>query len=269
MNEEIFTKEELIQILEEAKKTCYSEQNLMHIGSNKLSIRGVSENNGLILAYGNEWTGYKHIRERHCHSSRKPYWLNNRIDNPTKFNPNTAPIDYLFIASTIFKTENKNFEKNNKPETFDLYIGLCNDLFGTEIEYKLILYKDTKVVHTLFINDNKKPFNKKKILNLRQGWVSSSHDLMNCIQTFDFSYFNNEDIPIFKVIMRYLEIEKKEKWYIQINLNDGTPHFTSFVNEFLCEQEMPVPFKMSQLDYADITWVEKIIKQIIDKKYPL
>lgn len=107
MNEEIFTKEELTQIIEEAKKPCYSEQNLMHIGSNKLSIRGVSQNNGLILVYGNEWTGYKHIRERHCHTSRKPYWQNNRIDNPTKFNPNTAPIDYLFIASTIFKTEIK------------------------------------------------------------------------------------------------------------------------------------------------------------------
>lgn len=269
MNEEIFTKEELIQIIKEAKKPIYSEPNLIHLGSNKLSIRGVSQNNGLILVYGNEWTGFKHIRERHCHTSRKPYWHNNRIDNPTKFNPITAPIDYLFIASTIFKTENINFEKNKKPETFDLYIGLSKDVFGTAIEYRLILYKDSKIIHTLFINDNKKPFNKKKILNLRQGWVNSSHDLINSIQTFDFSYFNNEDIPIFKVIIRYLEVENKEKWYIQINLNDGTPHYTSFVNEFLCKQKMSVHFKMHQLDYADITWVEKVIKQIIDKKYPI
>jgi hypothetical protein len=267
MNEDIFTKEELIQIIEEAKKPCYSRQNLMHIGSDKLSIRGVSQNNGLILVYGNESTGYKHIRERHCHSSRKPYWKNNHIDNPTKFNLNTAPINYLFIASTIFKAENKNCEKNTKPDTFDLYIGLCKDVLGTEIEYKLILYKNTKVVHTLFINDNKKPFNKKKILNLRQGWVSGNHNIASGIQTFYFTYFNSEDIPLFKVILRYLEVEKKEKWYIQINLNDGTPYFTTFVNEFICVQKVSVPSKMMQLDYADITWLEKIIKQIIENKY--
>ncbi|CAD0008164.1 hypothetical protein [Flavobacterium salmonis] len=267
MNEELFTKEELKQIIEEAKNPCYSEKNLMHIGSSKLSIRGVSQTNGLILVYGNESTGYKHIRERHCHSSRKPYWQDNRIDNPTKFNPNTAPIDYLFIASSIFKAENKNIEKNKNPNSFDLYIGLCKDKLGTELEYKLILYKNSKVVHTLFVNGNKKPFNKKKILNLRQGFVSSSHDLMNCIQTFNFSYFNSEDIPLFKVIIRILEVEKKEKWYIQINLNDGTPHFTTFVKELLCEHEMPVTFKMFQLDYTDITWLEKIIKQISEKKY--
>ena len=267
MNEDIFTKEELIQVIEEAKNPCYSRQNLMHVGSNKLSIRGVSQNNGLILVYGNESTGYKHIRERHCHSSRKPYWKDNRIDNPTKFNPNTAPINYLFIASKIFKAENKNCEKNTKPDTFDLYIGLCKDVLGSEIEYKLILYKNTKIVHTLFISDNKKPFNKKKILNLRQGWVGASHSLASGIQTVYFSYFNSKDIPLFKVILRYYEVEKKEKWYIQINLNDGTPHFTTFVNELVYEQEMSVTSKMFQLDYADITWLEKIIKQIIEKKY--
>lgn len=92
---------------------------------------------------------------------------------------------------------------------------------------------------------------------------------MNCIQTFDFSYFNNQDIPIFKVIIRYFEVEKKEKWYIQINLNDGTPKYTTFVKELICEQEMHVTFKMDQLNYADITWLEKIIKQIIENKYAL
>lgn len=267
MNEEIFSNEELKQITEEAKKPTYSELNLIHIGSNKLSIRGVSRTNGLILVYGNEWTGYKHIQERHCITSRKPYWNNNIINNPTKFNSNIAPISYLYIASHIFKPENINYEKNKKPDTFDLYIGSYKHTFETEIQYKLIVYKNSKVIHTLFVDDNKKPFNKKKVLNLRQGFCSSSHNLMNGIQTFHFSYFDSEDIPKFKVIIRYIEREKKEKWYIQVNSSNGTPYFTTFVNEFFCESTISALSKMAQLDFGNITWIEKIIKKIIDQKY--
>lgn len=269
MNEILFTNDELIEIIEKAKDPEYAQLNLLHIGSNKLSIRGVSQINGLILVYGNEWTGYKHIDERHSYYSRKAYWENEKIDNPTKFSSDLAPINYLFTASQIFKPENKNFDKNNKPEVFDLFIGLSKDRFGKDLEYKLILYKDTKVIHTLFINDNKKPFNKKKVINLRQGWVSSRHDLFNCIQTFEFSYFNSDNIARFKVIIRYIEVEEKEKWYIQVNSNDGIPCFTAFINEFFIKQKISVTIRMIQLDFEDVFWVEKIIKTMMEEKYPL
>ncbi|MDQ8014622.1 MAG: hypothetical protein REI96_19385 [Flavobacterium nitrogenifigens] len=269
MNEILFTNDELIQIIEKAKDPEYSRLNLFHIGSNKLSIRGVSQTNGLILVYGNEWTGYMHIDERHSYYSRKPYWNNNKMDNPTKFSQEIAPINYLFIASQIFKPENKNFEKNTKPELFDLFIGFVKDRFGKELEYKLILYKDTKVIHTFYVNDNKKPFNKKKIINLRQGWVSSKHDLFNGIQTFEFSYFDSYDVARFKVIIRYIGVQRKEKWYIQANSNDGSPRFTAFVKEFSIKYFESTPSRMIQLDFVDVFWIEKIIKTMIEEKYPL
>lgn len=267
MNEILFTDEELIYIIEKAKDPKYSRLNLLHVGQNKLSIRGVSQVDGLILAYGNGSTGYKHIDERHSYYSRKPYWQNDRMDNPTKFSHDIAPINYLFIASQIFKPENKNLEKNNNPEVFDLFIGLSKDRFGIELEYKLILYKGTKVIHTFFVNDNKKPFNKKKVINLRQGWVSCSHDLSNCIQTFYFSYFNSDNIARFKVIVRYIEVEEKEKWYIQVNSNDGIPCFTACIKEILIKQKLSLPIRMMQLDFEDVLWVERIIKTMIEEKY--
>lgn len=267
MNEELFSEDDLKHINREAKKSIYSRIDLFHMGSNKLSIRGVSQSNGLILVYGNEWTGFKHIQERHCITSRKPYWQNNRIDNPTKFSLNTAPINYLSIASKIFKPENKNFDDNKKPDLFDLYIGSYKDRFGCEIEYKLIVYKNSKIIHTLFLNDNKKPFNKKKILNLRQGWTSSIHDPKNGIQTYNFSYFNEENIPLFKVIMRYFEVDNREKWYIQVNFTDGTAHYTTFVDkDSRIKREVSVPTRITQLDFEDISWLEKIIKKITNEK---
>ena len=65
MEEELFNKDELRQIDEEAKNPIYSQPNLIHLGSKKLSIIGVDKTNGLIMVYGNDWTGYKHIVDRH------------------------------------------------------------------------------------------------------------------------------------------------------------------------------------------------------------
>ncbi len=51
MQEELFTCEELERIIQEAENPVYLEPNLVHLGSKKLSVNGVSSENGLILAY--------------------------------------------------------------------------------------------------------------------------------------------------------------------------------------------------------------------------
>lgn len=268
MEEDLFTIGELNSIIEEARNPIYSEPNLLHLGSNKTSIIGVSKANGLTLVYGTEDTGYKHIIERHSLTSRNPYWDDkNKIGNPTKFNLNLAPIEYLYVASQIYKPENINIAKNKNPEKFEVYIGLYKHFDGCEIEYKLILYKGTKIIHTFFINDNKKPFNKKKIVDLRQGWTSASHNLIRCVQTFEIPYYNNLDIEVLKIIVRFFEIEKTEKWYIQVNSEEGHPILTTFIKELNSEISIPMAFRMTQIDFMDIEWIEKIIKQIIDGRY--
>ncbi len=270
MQEELFTSEELQQIIQEAENPIYLNPNLVHLGSKKLSINGVSSENGLILVYGNEWTGFKHIFERHSLTSRKPYWEENgKIGNPTKFRLNLAPIEYLALAAKIFKQENIDLSKNKSPELFDVYIGTFKHGDGLEVEYKLVTYKNTKVIHTFFVTDNKKPFNKKKVLDLRQGWTNASQDYMNGVKTFEIPYFDNNNIKLFVVINRQLDVLKKERWYIQVNSKDGLPFLTTFIKEFDLMNDLPVPFQMSKLDFGNITWIEKIIKQILDGSYSL
>lgn len=267
MQEELFTDEELKQIVEESKDPSYLRENLIHLGSDKLSIRGLCKNTGLILPYGNEWTGYKHIQERHSLTSREPYWDENRkIGNPTKFSLSTSPYDYLDIASQIFKPKNISLDRNRRSDIFDVYIGSYKQEDTLDLEYRLITYKNYKIIHTLFINSNNKPFNKRKLLNLRQGWVNAEYDLMRCVQTFRFSYFNYFDIPEFEVIVRYFEVERIEKWYVQINLDKGKPYLTALIKETSFKTELPLPFKMMQMDFDDVYWIEKIIKKIIDKE---
>lgn len=268
MEENLFSIEDLQAISIEAQNPIYSIPNLFHFGEEKLSIIGVSQSTGLIMANGNEWTGYKHIIERHSLTSRKPYWTEpNKIDNPTKFSLTLPPVQYLDVASLIFKPQNKTLSGNKNPEIFDVYIGSCNDKSGQKIQYKLVVYKNFKVIHTLFVNDNQKPFNKKKILNLRQGWSDFTYNLLTGIQQFEFQYFDANNIALFKVIVRIFEFQRLEKWYVQVNLKDGTPFLSTLIKQETITTILPPQFRISHIDFGEITWVEKIIKKIIDNKF--
>ncbi len=238
----------------------------MHLGSKKTSIQGISKE--LILVYGNYSTGYKHIIDRHSLISKKPYWNNEgQIGNPSKFPLGLSAKKYLTIASDIFKYENKNIGKNTRPDLFDVYIG--NHKYDNKImtEYTLVTYKNTGIIHSFYVSDNKKPFNKKKILNLRQGWSSGRHDLMNCIQTIEIPYIDFNNIKRYKIIIRHFEVQKTEKWYIQVNSLQGEPILTTFIKEQKREKRMDIAIRTVQVDFSDMTWAEKIIKQIMDNKF--
>ncbi len=267
MPEELFTKSELTEIANEAIKPIYSEPNFIHLGKNKTSIRGVSQSNGLIMAYGNSDTGFKHIYERHSPASRTPYWENpNKIGDPTKFALNFVPVDYLYVASQIFKDSNISTEKNKRPKLFDLFIGSFKHRNGREVEYRLFVYKQSKVIHTFFINENSRPFNKKKVLNLKQGWVSGNNDLFNDIQTFCFSYFDSDNIEQVKVIIRYNGNTKKERWYIQVNPIKERPYLTYFIDEKNVLKSDQFMVNLFSYEYENVTWIEKIIKSVLNNK---
>ena len=268
MIEELFDLTEIQQILLEAKHPDYSNPDLLHLGSKKTSIQGVSNNSDLILVYGNDSTGLKHIIERHSLTSRKPYWSDEgKIGNPSKFPLGLSVQKYLEIASKIFNSTNKNEEKNSRPDVFDVYVGRHRLKNEAAIELTLVTYKDTGIIHSFYVSDNKKPFNKKKIVNLRQGWSSGSHELMNCIQTIKIPYFDTNNVKRFKIIIRHFEIKKVERWYIQVNSSHGDPVLTTFIKEQKREERVDIAIRIVQIDFSTITWVEKIIKQIMEDKY--
>ncbi len=262
MKERCFSLEELDEIISIANSYNNPNKNIYFVAG---LIFGISNNTGLILPFGNSETGYYHIFERHSLLSRKLY----KNDNPTKFSLKYAPVNYLEIADKIFNKNNLDIKNNHYPDLFDLYNGkyILKDNINT---YTLITYKNTKVIHTLFLNNNKKPFNKKKIIDLRQGWVKSSRSYSSCINTFEMPYFDENDVEKLIIIKRHLELENISKWYIQLNSQEGTPFVTILIKE---EDELTskssLPFEMTNLDFGDISWAERIIKQIINGRYLL
>lgn len=188
--ENILSKKEIEFITEDSKHERYQDPTIIHPSFVKTHIMRISHTQGLILFYGNEKTGFVHIQERHSLTSIKPFWDEvKKLQNPSKFNNSIVPIfDYLKIAEGIYKVENLNTERNNNCEIVDLYIGKIT-LYGIEQTYKLILYKNTKIVHTLYPTSSK--FNlKRKTNKFSRANISISHDILENTKTILVPYKN-------------------------------------------------------------------------------
>lgn len=268
MKEDLLTDKEIKEVLEEAKNPIYAKLNYLNLGKRKTSIFKLSLKTGLILINGNHSTGLEHIINRHSLMSRIPYWNEEgKIDNPTKFDLDLAPIEYIHVAEKIYKPENLNNDKNKRKEIFDTYICNLKLKNSPALEFTLVTYKNTGIVHTLFISSNKKPFNKKKVLNLRQGWVSSSYEGMSCIETYEMSYFDIDNIERYKVILKSDIVNGIDKWYVQVNSKDGAPKLTTLIKQEERGNQPPFQFRMTQIDFSNITWIEQIIKKIMQGEY--
>jgi hypothetical protein len=221
--EELFSQQDLIDIQKEALH--FGNQGGIGYNRQLIAINGqataktittISKNNKLIFVKGNEHTGFAHIVDRHSRLSLKNYWItreknNPKLDNPTKFHPQMHPIiHFVEIADVIFNPQNKNESENKKPELFDLYIGIYNFTGKLEEKYRLLTYKDTKIVHTLFLVDNKKKYNPKKICDFAKGSVSSSFKLPEGYDDLIVPYQDAQGIIRYSILIRK-DISDSEK----------------------------------------------------------
>lgn len=258
--EDLLTESEIDEILRDLKKEEYLNDKILHLGRNKTSIILHSNESGLILVRGNEDTGYEHIFNRHSLFSRIPF-----KDDPSKIRLEMALIKWLTVLSKIFKRENFNPEKNQFPEKYDLYQGEYEHFDNKKIKYRLITYKNTGIIHTFYIITNSKPFNPKRILNLRKGWVKSIENIKEGIQTHYFSYYDNSnDKEIAKVFVECDLFKQTEKWRVEIYNNSGNLVYDEMVKENKYSKQSTFD-KMDWLNFGDTVWIEKEIKQILNQ----
>jgi len=263
--EDLLNKDEISEILNQVDKEKFSNDKIIHLGQKKTSIVIHSKNSGLILIHGNEDTGLEHIFNRHSLVSRMHKWNNKgKMDNPSKFRIENAPIDYLKIANKIFQPKNKNIKNNQRPDQFDLYIGDYLHFDSTKAEYTLLTYKNTSIIHTFFLSSNKKPFNPKKVIDLRKGWTSSEYNPAKGLQIFSFSYFDSDERKKAKVIVKCNSVTDKEEWYVELYNDDGSLKLKKLVDERKHEK-MEVMDRTSILDFGNTNWIEKIIRDLLNK----
>lgn len=122
----------------------------------------VSDVNNLILIKGNKDTCYEHIRMRHNYWTTSVYPQGESFQFQGLFPQDTYPAMFTNIADTIYsygKLIKDNVNQGAK--IFDLYEGhvIFNGLDKPD-KVKLLLYKDTRIIHTMYPQSSK--YNKRK-----------------------------------------------------------------------------------------------------------
>lgn len=258
--EKVLSKEEIQFLINESKNEHYKNSKIIHPSFIKTHIMRVSPKEGLILFYGNDDTGFVHIHERHCSSSLKPFWKEEKkIDDPSKFHRSIVPIiHYLEIAEEIFKPENLNIELNKNPERFDLYIGKATVNNFLE-DYKLLLYKNTRIIHNLFPTSSKYKL-KKKTKEFYRGNISLSNKILDNKKILSLPYKNFKDEIIYEIKIIF-DYSQKLKIVMLHKFEHGNE-----IKNIILEKEM-LTFYISDMillsyQYEDLSKYEKDFQKL-------
>lgn len=233
------------------------------------TIMTISKEKDLVFVTGNKDTGWEHLRDRHAPYSFKNYWIPTskgrlKLQDPSKFHPAMMPIlDYVKIADAIFTEENRNSEKNKQPDLFDVYIGSYT--FRQErVSYRLVLYKGSKVVHTLFPEtSNYKDGNATKFA---KGPVRISFAIPPGYNDLRVPYLNAKDVPAYSILVRKFLGEMIER--VMIVVHDGAGEDREYFVFGERKMEGPEQFDhkdMEMFQYGNLEDLEKFIKEIDQK----
>lgn len=271
----LFSYEELNSIQESARKNSYLKDPMyVAISKHPTGVLTLSSIHGLIFAKGNEYTGFEHIVQRHEQWTSRPHWIksidendNNyfRLQDQGLFRPDSFPIyDYCMIADSLYKNENLNVEKNKRPDLFEMYTGEYTHQDLEISKYNLLIYRGTKVVHTIYPQSNKNNPKRVKGFNYSRGGASSSWDFKNSITMIEIPYFDHNNIVRYLLIFR--KVSDKLTVIIQINDNLGNPWKSIFVGgrriDISKYRDDFDPFDVIRLEYGDLREFERKILEL-------
>ncbi len=233
---------------------------------------------GLIHFHGNGDTGWEHILNRHSYYSFANQFGKGAQANPSKFTGSSIPIhDFVNVADDIYANGKVDLKPHTEGEMFIKYQGKSFRFVGSNGEtrdFNLILYRGTKIVHSLYPKKDIEGNRPKKILeNLSrdQNLTSAEKILVSEILTVRLPYINRNNIQRYIIILRINLNTQRGNIHIQTNLPNGDPYFcTSKVMEFgakLTFMEVhtgSIEFTrfLNGLGLTDLTAIEKVIKDI-------
>lgn len=206
----LLTQEEIANIEERAQSMQeLRTENYFAIGGTLTAIMNISPVNGLILIGGNEETGFEHIRLRHELYSGRTYWRNDvsdqvKLDYPSKFGPNSIPVfSYVELADALYKPAFLKVSSNSEHDLFDVYDGIPEITSAENRRFKLILYKGTKIIHTLYPTNAKYTVKKPSGFALHKGGVGVEHNTMTGLVTVTIPYFDHRKVKCYSAVHGY------------------------------------------------------------------
>lgn len=246
--------------------------NVLNIANGKCSIAKVSPMTGLILVWGNNYTGFTHIQERHDFFSILPYWIevkesdrntSMKLQDQSRFRPDSIPFwDYISIADSLYKPENINVEKNSHIAKFDLYFGEHVNKENRMELYNLLLYKNSKVIHTLYPQSSRN--NRKRVskFNFARGVARGVQNYKEAIVEITIPYLNSNKIVQYSLLIKKYLGRKIEESIVIIHDKNGMPAGFVSVAERSFTNFQSLPHEITIWQLADLRDLELCIKII-------
>jgi hypothetical protein len=221
---------------------------------------------GIIFIYGNEHLGVIHINDRHGYFSNRSDWAKDRLsgrifpDNPSKFPKNSLPIDdYRKIADDIYVPSNKVQCDN---EAFDMYTGISDQIEGQEMAFNMLLYRGTKIVHTVYPKQKKYNRIKKTSLNLIRRALTVTTTPLEEVLIASLPYTDIKDIIRFVIFVKLDNRTKVREIWVEVTTPEGWPMYCERIQQIYDQPEMGPEAFYKGLVFADFSWIERKIKKL-------
>lgn len=235
---------------------------VMRSGTQRHDIIKVTPNKKLIFIKGDLNTGFEHIHFRHSFSSKEYSKCGiNKFMKTSKFSSLESFFpDYMNLAEFLYDPNFISNDNNKQKDLFDVYE---NDYtFSYTKKYRLILYKDTRIIHTLFPLEKRKPSHKY----LRGKLIISKESTDNIIFV-KVPYYNFEGRCKYALYVRFILTDSKEIWQI-VSVEDSTITAIKDVGfkEFDKSDLNYINKRIKEIEMKELDSIEKIIKQIDKEK---
>ncbi|OMP80109.1 hypothetical protein [[Flexibacter] sp. ATCC 35208] len=260
--EQLLTKAQINQIVAQANDNAELRiPGVMNLGLETSTILKMGFNTGVIIFQGNDDTGFMHIKSRHCFYSDKTYWNEEgKLNTPSKFSPKAIPImDYTEIADAMYCESFHNLADNKSPDLFDLYVGVPAVAAAEGRKFKMVLYKDTKIVHTLYPTNAKHTSRKPSGFHFERGKIHMKGQLPKNIATVTIPYYGPNRQLRYTVTITY-DFDKRLE-FLQLTIHRvGKKDLKTERGPFPYEGEIPTPSQLwDAYQHAALKEIEQLI----------
>lgn len=221
---------------------------------------------GLILIKGNSLTGYLHIWERHLYWSTKSYSKEREFEAQSKFPSKIMPIDFIKIANSIYSTENFIVNNNHADsDKFEKYVGSYAFDGQDEELINLILYKNTKIIHSLYPQNKKhNKYKNRTKYPYRRGEVRVELDFKNRVSEIYIPFLDLNFRQKYGLLIEKSYQKQTEVWKV-LSFDDKGKYFTYYdygIKEIIIfsgDVSARITFQ-----YCDLRFIEDFLIKIDD-----
>ncbi|MBC7934612.1 MAG: hypothetical protein H7Y86_04535 [Rhizobacter sp.] len=231
-------------------------------GKSPIDIFSITPYKKLIFIWGNHETGLQHINIRHRFFSNEYTRCKGEYIITSRFGMESGTLmDYRRMADELYFEQNRVIEEPGRGKHYDVFMGRLP--FMDNKEFKLVLHKNTKIVHTLYPNipPHEKPKGKRF---LRYDCQVEYQD--ETYARVVIPYLDIKERLVFGIGVRIDKTAHKETWSVLIYKNDTLfKKADNVADSSIFNSGYSIPYRIDQINKMDLTFIEDWVLEGIDK----